>query len=248
MRRWPKTKSTKLAWRPKWRRFLLVTSLVLLSGSAFYYQASDQLPQPRPETRLAPLVYEPPLLDLGAVPDNQTVEFVVPFVWKGQGYAEILGTRSDCGCTDALVEPDLLQTGQRGQLSLIFDPAGMRGPVERSVTIRLDQGDAIFRFQAQVLAGIRCQPELLHFGEPRRGDKVERELSVHFLGPARRLILLDPPPGIQLTSQTLSENRNRIRLTLDSSQAEPFLDGHLLLATEDDTKVSTTVAVFGEIR
>lgn len=230
----------------RWRAGFLLATLILGFASYLYYVNADQLLVPPSEALKLPVKFDHEVFDLGRVSDLTPKEVELGFSWNGETPAQLLKAVASCGCSEVELTTTRLEPGQRGSITLRFNPAGFKGPVQKSVYLYLDQGEAHTEFQAQVVPSIQAEPSLINFGKPRRGARVTRRTKIYFESEPQRLEWAMPQPGLSIVEQQLGPNTNHLTLELDTRSCEPNLDGKLYLATEEDQRL-LELQVFGEV-
>ncbi len=79
--------------------------------------------------------------DFGELPSDRKVTHEWVFFNDGDEPLQILRTRSSCGCTVSVADDAPVAPGASGTIHIEFDPAGLVGPVKR--TLAVDSNDPI---------------------------------------------------------------------------------------------------------
>ncbi|MDE6206593.1 MAG: DUF1573 domain-containing protein [Muribaculaceae bacterium] len=115
------------------RRFFSVLIIALLALTA----AARQTPGDKVGADIDSLVY-----NFGIVADNAAPvshDFIVSN--KGTSAIAILSVKPRCGCTVGNYSRKPVKPGKSTPINIKFNPAGQRGEVDKSVRVRLKNGD-----------------------------------------------------------------------------------------------------------
>jgi len=111
----------------------IIIALLIVIGSLWWvYDASAP-------TMQGPFVFDAMEFDFGIVKQSAgivTHEF--SFLYEGADTLEVTGLPTSCGCTSATIEPSVLEPGDRGVITVAFDPnlhAEPEGRFYKTITV-----------------------------------------------------------------------------------------------------------------
>jgi hypothetical protein len=117
--------------------------------------------------------------DFGPIEPARAVSHRFTATNAGTSTLTISRLRPSCGCTSTVVGQQILAPGESTELEVAFNPAGMRGKVEKTVQVVSDDPARpiqLLTFQAEVLPEIRVSTEEVVFTGLSRRDR--RKASV----------------------------------------------------------------------
>ncbi len=117
------------------------------------------------------IALEPQEFDFGEVPNTEPVHRVVQVRNVGEGWLEITGISTSCGCTTAETDKPRLKPGETTDLKITFDPrthGGETGQFLRQVYVRStdpDTPEATLTFRVTVVDGKAGAPPAVAVSE-----------------------------------------------------------------------------------
>ncbi len=196
------------------------------------HQQEAQTSTARQETPLevpknAPkLVVDPPHVDLGVVRQGGIYDFSYAVTNAGQSNLLIRRIRSTCGCTVTRPDkPEVLKPGERLIINANFDSAGKIGHKQYHIEVYSNDPvapQARLTFEAEIEAVYQLKPniELLRFDNKRRGETLDRTLSLLAGKKDAQIEIVDlsfSNPGISYAAEPIVErgyNGYRLSFTL----------------------------------
>jgi hypothetical protein len=103
-------------------------------------------------------------VDLGVIDQHRKVDCSFTVTNRNWRERRVLGIRSSCACLETDVEFKTLARGEALPVKVIFNPAGMEGPVEKVVTLRLEGKEIEYPIKADVRLRLGFRPNDLCFG------------------------------------------------------------------------------------
>ena len=103
-------------------------------------------------------------VDLGRIDQHRVVDCSFAVTNGNWRPRRVLGVKGNCACLDLAVEPRTLACGEACPVKVLFNPAGMEGPVEKLVTVRLEGGDVEYPIRADVRLRLGLHPSDAQFG------------------------------------------------------------------------------------
>jgi hypothetical protein len=162
----------------RWREMMIgCLAGVMLVGVIVLTRLSDRSASGQSSL---PVRFEPPLIDLGSVPQAQRLERKFVLRNDGTESVRISGLRTTCGCT---VLPDnvlgqTLEPHTSIRIPVEFHSATQEGPVLARLTIRYQgariHGEAVGRITAEVWPEFTLEPPMVDFGDLTPGSAASR--------------------------------------------------------------------------
>lgn len=108
--------------------------------------------------------------DLGVIDQHKKVD--CSFVVTNRNWRErkVLGVSANCACLETDVELKTLDRGEALPVKVVFNPAGMEGPVEKLVTLRLEGREVEYPVKADVRLRLGFRPDDICFGVVPAGN------------------------------------------------------------------------------
>jgi hypothetical protein len=129
--------------------------------------------------------FETLLIDRGDMekPDG-AMQFKFPLRNLGTGRLKVVGVRTDCSCTVAEVPRDPVEPGEKGEITIKYEPQGQRGYFEHLAFVETD--DPAVPVVRLTLAGrivqdVFVSPRVLDFGEVVAGRNGFAHVLISFV-------------------------------------------------------------------
>jgi uncharacterized membrane protein YphA (DoxX/SURF4 family) len=148
--------SAKAVGPQKWPITLAALLLVAVCSWATIQVATVAQDSPRTSSSAAPpLVFDPPLLDLGSIPAGKTVEHMVTYRNAGSQPLEIVWVSSTCRCTVPQPGKRRLAPGESGELRVQYHANPSRRGLQQRIKIfqKGNMKPAILQVNAEVTDG-----------------------------------------------------------------------------------------------
>ena len=119
--------------------------------------------------------------DFGRIAPNAIVSHRFKVTNTGSAPLTISRMTAGCGCTTTLVGKETLAPGESTELEVAFNPAGNRGPVQKTVEVVSDDAlepNQTLTFQADVLPVVLPDPEVVRFEDLVRKDRRKASVKV----------------------------------------------------------------------
>lgn len=119
--------------------------------------------------------------DFGTIMDNEPKRAIFEFTNTGVDPLIIGEVKSTCGCTVPELTKKIYQPGEKGEITVLYNPHGKRGNDARSVTLETNdstQPSVKLNIKAHVKQLIVFEPTLLQFGQMDKGKGKSMEFFV----------------------------------------------------------------------
>ncbi|MGA3229517.1 MAG: DUF1573 domain-containing protein [Candidatus Binatus sp.] len=139
-----------------------------------------------PPGRAPKAVVTNPLYDFGSALEGTMVSHTFTIKNNGQGYLDIRGVKSSCGCTTGNPSKMHIAPGDESEIAVSFDTHFQKGHQVRTITaVTNDPGNpqVAMTMQGIVKKQVEAQPAEISFGSVKRGTEDTRELVVNDLNP-----------------------------------------------------------------
>lgn len=103
-------------------------------------------------------------IDLGVIDQHRKVDCSFTVTNRNWRERKVLGVRGNCACLETDVEEKTLARGETCPVKVLFNPAGMEGPVEKLVTLRLEGKEIEYPIKANVRLRLGFRPADAAFG------------------------------------------------------------------------------------
>jgi hypothetical protein len=264
------------------RSTLAALAILALAGGAVAQDAPAQpaaqpAGAPAPQVRAArpapKLVVEPASLDFGSMTDD--VSAFKEFTVRNDGDADLViaGMSSTCGCTIPTIGGRKLDTknkqsestsvtlkpGETVQVQIEFHPAGKRDAQNQKVTIRSNdpaRRELVFDVLAHVTPIVRCEPEIINFGDVERGQTKTVIATITGRTPDFAIPLVTTGSDIikaKVLDTVASEvdgvtlRHVRVELTLSAAKPTQQLSGVIGFRTSDTRRRLISVPIAGSV-
>ena len=179
--------------------FLALIIVSLASVSAF---AQDSSMNPLiPGGNSAPPGHAPkavasdPLYDFGSALEGTMVKHTFTIKNVGQGYLDIQGVKTSCGCTTGDPSKMHVAPGDTTDIAVAFDTHFQKGHQVRTITVATNDPNnpqVAMTMQGIVKRQVEAVPGEVAFGDVKRGTEETKELLVNDLNPARGTFSVGP--------------------------------------------------------
>ncbi|MGE4544537.1 MAG: DUF1573 domain-containing protein [Pedobacter sp.] len=149
--------------------FALACFILLQAGVFYPAMASPQI------------VTETPAFHFGTIAEGDKVEHIFTFTNQGDTPLIIDRVRSTCGCTGTLLSQKEVLPRQSGEVKIIFNSSGMRGPVVKWIYIYSNDPvnpKSKLQINGIVKPEIAITPNKLHLTGMTPGEKREVQISL----------------------------------------------------------------------
>lgn len=119
--------------------------------------------------------------DFGTIMDNEPKRVAFEFTNTGVDPLIIGEVKSTCGCTVPELSKKIYQPGEKGEITVLYNPHGKRGHDARSVTLETNdstQPSVKLNIKAHVKQLVIIEPTLLQFGQTDKGKGRTMEFFV----------------------------------------------------------------------
>ncbi|MGB8684923.1 MAG: DUF1573 domain-containing protein [Candidatus Binatus sp.] len=179
--------------------FLALIIVSLASVSAF---AQDSSMNPLiPGGNSAPPGHAPKavasdaLYDFGSALEGTMVKHTFTIKNVGQGYLDIQGVKTSCGCTTGDPSKMHVAPGDTTDIAVAFDTHFQKGHQVRTITVATNDPNnpqVAMTMQGIVKRQVEAVPGEVAFGDLKRGTEETKELLVNDLNPARGTFSVGP--------------------------------------------------------
>jgi hypothetical protein len=179
--------------------FFAVIVGLILSASAF---AQDSGMNPLiPGGNSAPPGHEPkakvsdPLYDFGSALEGKMVTHTFTIKNTGEGYLDISGVKTSCGCTTGQPSKMHVAPGDTSDIAVTFDTHFQKGHQVRTITAYTNDPDnpqVAMTMQGIIKKQVEAVPDQLAYGDVKRGTEGTKEFLVNDLNPVRGAFSVGP--------------------------------------------------------
>jgi|GEM_PF-4195085 len=121
-----------------------------------------QVPNPKivpPGHPSSLLYFFNPQIDFGSISDARPVKINYYYQNQGSEAIQFANVKCSCGCMVPRYERRLINPGQTGFISILFDPKGKRGACRKSTTVVLKNGDVLLlRMKGEIFPDSAISP------------------------------------------------------------------------------------------
>src|SRR5271154_3199424 len=177
--------------------FALLIGLIV-SAPAF---AQDGMNPLIPGGNSAPPGHEPKavasdaLYDFGSALEGTMVKHTFTIKNTGEGYLEITGVKTSCGCTTGEPSKMHVAPGETSDIAVSFDTHFQKGHQVRTITAFTNDPNnpqVAMTMQGIVKKQVEAVPGEVAFGDVKRGTEGTKELLVNDLNPTRGTFSVGP--------------------------------------------------------
>ncbi len=163
-----------------------------------------------PPGRAPKAVAANPLYDFGTALEGTMVSHTFTIKNNGQGYLEIRGVKTSCGCTTGNPSKTHIAPGQESEIAVSFDTHFQKGHQVRTITAMTNDPDnpqVAMTMQGIVNRQVEAQPGEISFGNVRKGTEETREVVVNDLNPGREPFQAGPVSNSNSSIKVVQEKR-----------------------------------------
>ena len=180
------------------RTFLAIVIGLLVCAPAF---AQDSMNPLIPGANSAPPGHEPkaavdkPLYDFGSALEGTMVSHTFTIKNTGEGYLDIRGVKTSCGCTTGQPSSMHVAPGDTSDIAVSFDTHFQKGHQVRTITAYTNDPNnpqVAMTMQGIVKKQVEAVPGEISFGDVKRGTEQTKEVVVNDLNPARGTFSVGP--------------------------------------------------------
>jgi Protein of unknown function (DUF1573)/Flagellar-associated PapD-like len=207
---------------------------------------------PPPSGHAPKAAVETPLYDFGTALEGTMVNHVFKIKNTGQGYLEIRGVKTSCGCTTGTPSKSHVAPGDESEISVAFDTRFQKGHQVRTImafTNDPNNPQVAMTMQGIIKKQVEASPDEVAFGTVRKGSEGTKEIVISDLlgrGPFEVGPVSNSNSAIKVVQEKRTDGKPGAVLKVSLLKTMP-------LGTFDDTiKVTTNrvplnVDVFGTV-
>src|SRR5215469_10003835 len=151
-----------------------------------------------------------PLFDFGSALEGMMVSHTFTIKNTGQGYLDIRGVKTSCGCTTGQPSKMHVAPGDTTDIAVAFDTHFQKGHQVRAITVYTNDPDnpqVAMTMQGIVKKQVEAVPGEVSFGDVKRGAEETRELVVNDLNPGRGGFSVGPVSNSNSSIKVVQEKR-----------------------------------------
>ncbi|HZC45271.1 MAG TPA: DUF1573 domain-containing protein, partial [Candidatus Acidoferrum sp.] len=136
-----------------------------------------------------------PLYDFGSALEGTMVKHTFTIKNNGQGYLDIRGVKTSCGCTTGEPSKTHVAPGDTSEIAVLFDTHFQKGHQVRTITAATNDPDnpqVAMTMQGTVKKQVEAVPGEVSFGNLKRGSEDTKEILVGDLNPVRGAFQVGP--------------------------------------------------------
>jgi hypothetical protein len=193
--------------------FVALIAGLLASAPAF---AQDSMNPLIPSGNGAPPGHEPkaavstPLYDFGSALEGTMVNHTFTIKNDGQGYLDIRGIKTSCGCTTGNPSKTHVAPGDTSDIAVSFDTHFQKGHQVRTITAYTNDPNnpqVAMTMQGIVKKQVEAVPGEVAFGNVKRGTEDTREVLINDLNPGRGTFNVGPVSNSSSSIKVVQEKR-----------------------------------------
>ena len=150
------------------------------------------------------------LYDFGTALEGTMVSHTFTIKNIGQGYLDIRGVKTSCGCTTGNPSKMHVAPGDDSEIAVSFDTHFQKGHQVRTITASTNDPDnpqVTMTMQGIVKRQVEAQPGEISFGNVKKGTEDTRELVVNDLNPGRGPFQVGPVSNSNSSIKVVQEKR-----------------------------------------
>jgi len=155
-------------------------------------------------------VVSDPLYDFGTALEGTMVSHTFAIKNTGQGYLDIRGIKTSCGCTTGNPSKSHIAPGEESDIAVVFDTHFQKGHAVRTIVATTNDPNnpqVVMTLQGLVKKQVEAQPSEISFGDVKRGTEDTRQLVVSDLNPARGTFSVGPVSNSNSSIKVVQEKR-----------------------------------------
>ncbi len=194
---------------------LLALIVGLLASAPAFAQDSSMNPlipggNSAPPGHAPKAVVSDPLYDFGSALEGTMVTHTFTIKNNGQGYLDISGVKTSCGCTTGQPSKMHVAPGDTSDIAVSFDTHFQKGHQVRTITAFTNDPDnpqVAMTMQGIVKKQVEAVPGEVSFGTVKRGTEDTEELLVNDLNPGRGAFSVGPVSNSNSAIKVVQEKR-----------------------------------------
>ena len=238
---------------------ILTLTIALLASAPAFAQDSSMNPL-IPSGNSAPPGHTPkavpsdPLYEFGSALEGTMVKHTFTIKNTGQGYLDIQGVKTSCGCTTGDPSKMHVAPGDTTDIAVAFDTHFQKGHQVRTITVATNDPDnpqVAMTMQGIVKKQVEAVPNEVAFGDVTRGTEETKELLVNDLNPGRIAFSVGPVSNSSSSIKVDQEKRPDgqpgalLKVTLLKTMPVGPFDDTIKITTD---RVPLQVDVFGTVK
>jgi hypothetical protein len=151
-----------------------------------------------------------PLYDFGSALEGTMVSHTFTIRNIGQGYLDIRGVKTSCGCTTGSPSKMHVAPGDESEIAVSFDTHFQKGHQVRTITAFTNDPanpQVAMTMQGMVKRQVEAEPGEISFGNVKKGTELTRELVVNDLNPGRGPFQVGPVSNSNSSIKVVEEKR-----------------------------------------
>ena len=227
------------------RRFIV--GIACLLGAPFSSYATRA-----PAQEWAVKMFDHTSHDFGSVARGAKVDhtFTIENIYEEP--AHIASVRSSCGCTSTKLTRNRLTTWQKAELTASVDTRNFLGQKDTTLTIVFDEpfpAEVQLQLYCYIRSDVVVQPGSVQFGSVRRGESLERDLTISYAGRndwrIERVLCTNEHVDITLNElgRHLSQVTYALQVKLKPDAPVGYIKDTLTLVTNDDNPRAARVPI-----
>ncbi|MGA7872583.1 MAG: DUF1573 domain-containing protein [Candidatus Binatus sp.] len=178
--------------------------------------AQDSMNPLIPGGNSAPPGHEPkaavtnPLYDFGTALEGTMVKHTFTIKNTGQGYLDIRGVKTSCGCTTGSPTKMHVAPGDTSDIDVAFDTHFQKGHQVRTITAFTNDPDnpqVAMTMQGIIKQQVQAQPSEVSFGNVKKGTEDTREVLINDLYPVPGPFSVGPLSNSNSSIKVVQEKR-----------------------------------------
>lgn len=133
-------------------------------------------------------------VDLGVIDQHRKVDCSFSITNNNWRERRVLGATGNCACLEVEAPTGVLRRGEACRVKVVFNPAGMEGPVEKLVTVRMEGKAVEYPVKADVRLRLGLRPADANFGVVEVGKDVASPIVCRLAGYAATTATLELVP------------------------------------------------------
>ena len=151
-----------------------------------------------------------PLYDFGAALEGTMVSHTFTIKNVGQGYLDIHGVKTSCGCTTGNPSKMHVAPGDVSEIAVSFDTHFQKGHQVRTITAFTNDPanpQVAMTMQGMVNRQVEAEPGEISFGNVKKGTELTRDLVVNDLNPGRAPFQVGPVSNSNSSIKVVQQKR-----------------------------------------
>ena len=157
----------------------------------------------------------------------------------------------DCGCTVAILQPETLQPGEKGELVFTLSLAGLQGRIVKTIAVPSNDPRtplALLTLQAEYRPKFEVTPLTVNVNDLRGGGTGSGTFIVHRTDGARLVVSrLDSGAGVDARAETVDEQTARVVFQVQAFGSARRFSDMVRVYAEGEANPVGTVTVYGRV-